>query len=256
MRKLIRFLVHKRIINNSFCNWFLIKLKLDKKIADYVHHYNNFNLDESKSLQVLSGYSEHPEVTEVLNSIKKKLNAYISEIPSDSSVLDIGCGPALFLSEFKESHEKYGLDLIPEMIKLAKKTVPKGTFYIGDFLKLKIEQKFQMISCVGLLVYINRSLIEYFFKKIHSLLENDGIFFLSYPHALEKRDLRFHDINYVQYSPVLIEKIVQDQFEVVEHLHVMDDRFVGEYDLHKYSHPINSTWKYYKNSSVLIVRKK
>ena len=256
MRRVIRFLARKRIINNSFCNWFWIKLKLDKKIADYVHHYNDFTLDDSKSLQVLSGYSEHPEVNEVLNAIKKKLNAHIIEIPTDSSVLDVGCGPALFLSEFKESHDKHGLDLMPEMIMLAKKTVPNGTFYIGDFLKLKIEQKFQMISCIGLLIYINRSLIEDFFKKIHSLLERDSILFLSYPHALEKRDLRFHDINYVQYSPVFIEKIVQDLFKVIEHKHVMDDRFVGKYDLHNYSHPIDSTRKYYKNSSILILRKK
>lgn len=232
-------------------------LGLDKKISDYCHHYNDFTLDTSKSLQEISGYSEHPEVTEVLNRIKQKLGNAINihDLPQ-KKVLDIGCGPALFLKEYPADFEKTGIDLMPEMIGLAKETIPDGKFYTGDFLKTKIEGKFGIVHSVGLLIYINKSKIETFFQKVHDLLEDDGIFFLSYPHALSKKDLYYPDMNYVQYSPNFIQFKASKNFEVLYHQHVTDDRYVGKFDETTYLHPIDPSWRYYKNSSIIILRKK
>ena len=69
-----------------------------------------------------------------------------------SDYLDIGCGTGSLLNLVYQSNPNinlYGIDLSEEMIRIAKRKLPKGTnLSIGDSEKLPYENgTFQMISC-------------------------------------------------------------------------------------------------------------
>src|SRR5688572_21725095 len=71
-------------------------------------------------------------------------------IPSDASVLEIGCGSGVLLSQIRAAR-KVGIDLAPAQIEAAKRRVPEGEFHVqaGELLDLTEttgrEQKFDVI---------------------------------------------------------------------------------------------------------------
>lgn len=257
MGGIIRALARKKILNNVVINNVLIGLKLDRKYSDYLHYYNHFVPDKTKTLQEIAGYSIHPEINAVLRQVHERLDQVRKTyLTNGDKILDIGCGPGLFLSEVAEQYKTTGLDITPGMIELVKEHSPKTTTILGNFLDVKLDQKFHLIQSIGMLIYINRGSLSAFFQKIHDHLEKDGIFFLSYPHALSKKDTWYPTIDYILYSPALIEKMAEKHFDILQHEHLTDGRKVGAYDKTKYLHPINPDSRYYKNSSVILLRKK
>jgi hypothetical protein len=96
---------------------------------------------------------------------------------------------------------------------------------------------------------------KHFLKKIHELLNTNGVLFISYPHAISSRDLTIPDINYINYSPEYLNGIVSKYFKIIQNKHILDDRDVKDYDRTPYK-PLNVNFdKTYKNSSILIVQK-
>lgn len=256
MSGIIRTLARKKILNNIAINNVLIALKLDRKYADYLHYYNNFVPDKSKSLQEIAGYSIHPEINAVLNRVHQELSTIRQKYlhPGDS-ILDIGCGPGLFLKDAASEYKTTGLDITPGMIEILREVSPSTKTILGNFLDTEIHEKFNLIQAIGMLIYINRGSLDRFFEKIYNLLHPNGIFLLSYPHALSRKDTLYPTIDYILYSPSLIEKIASGKFRVLEHHHLMDGRKIGKYDSVNYLHPINPESRYYKNSSVIILQK-
>lgn len=257
MSGIIRALARRKLLNNIPINNLLIGLKLDRKYSDYLHYYNNFIPDKSKSLQEIAGYSIHPEINSVLSEIHSRLEEIRKEkLKPGDNILDIGCGPGLFLKEAASNFKTTGLDITPGMLEILKEISPKTETIHGNFLDIEIEKKFNLIQSIGMLIYINRSSLDKFFNKVHKLLEEEGLFFLSYPHALSRKDTYYPTIDYILYSPKLIEKIASKKFMILYHEHLTDKRLVGRYDKTIYMHPINSDSRYYKNSSVILLQKK
>jgi len=257
MSGIIRALARKKILNNILINNLLIALSLDRKYSDYLHYYNNFTPDKSKSLQEIAGYSIHPEINEVLQQLHDRLTEIRKKkLSHGDSILDIGCGPGLFLKDAAADFKTTGLDITPGMIEIVKDVSPSTQTILGNFLDAKIDRQFHLIQSIGMLIYINRGSLDQFFNKIYDHLEENGLFFLSYPHALSRKDTYYPTIDYILYSPVLIEKIASKKFTVIVHEHLTDKRAVGKFDKLNHLHPINPDSRYYKNSSVIILQKK
>jgi SAM-dependent methyltransferase len=236
----------------------MIALRLENRIKTFIHPYLEFQPPHGKTLQEVAGFSLRPEINETLEKIHSKLKDTSKKfLPAyGGNVLDIGCGPGLYMDDFDKCHKLYGIDISKEMIKIASSRIPHAKFFEGDFLKIQINESFHLIYSIGMLCYISRCDIEKFFSKIHALLLADGILFLSYPHAISKWDLYYPDLSYIQYSPSLIEKIVSEKFEIIEHIHGLDGRIVGKYDVSPYKSLNPGTHRTYKNSYLLIARKR
>jgi len=256
-KKMIKYLLNS-FTNNILLNNFLILFKLDKNWNRTLNPYLSYKVNKNKTIQEIAGYSEREEINEVLFKSKKNLIEEIEKsLTEQDRILDIGCGPGMYLSLLKNSNYKlYATDISEDMLALAKKNVPEASFYKGNFMNISIPVTFNFIYCIGVLVYIRKSEIDDFFKRIHNHLEPKGILYLNYPHAISIGDLLYKDISYIQYSPTIIEKLIAPYFEIIEHRHAFDNRNIKYYDEQPYKSLNPDTDRTYKNSYLLIAKKK
>jgi SAM-dependent methyltransferase len=253
IKKTLRFLFNNVLFNNL-----MILLGLENKIKRHYNIYVDFKPDPNKSLQEIAGFSNRPEINEVLSKIHQVLiQTRDKYLPNQAHVLDIGCGPGLYLKNFPEPYFKiFAIDINKNMLEIAKRENPTLEFFHGDFISTEINEKFNLIYSIGMLCYIARNDIEKFFVKVHQLLEEKGIVFISYPHAISKWDLFYPDLSYIQYSPGLIESIVQPYFNILQHEHILDGRKIQDFDKNPYPNLNQNVNRTYRNSYLLVAQKK
>jgi len=244
------------LVNNMLLNNFFILTGLEKKMKKFTHPYLHFRIDTTKNLQETAGFSNRPEINEVLEKCHSDLQKVARKFfPDGGRVLDVGCGPGLYLKDFDKRYLLHGSDISEGMLKLAQRELPYAKFYPGDFMKIQFEEKLHLIYCIGVLIYISRTELDDFFRKAHDLLEPGGIFFLHYPHAIHWCDLFYPDLRYIQYSPALIQQTASKKFNILEHHHGFDGRVIHKYDEHPYKSTNPLTNKTYKNSYLLIAKR-
>jgi SAM-dependent methyltransferase len=247
----------QKIFNNVVINNIAIFFRIDKYLKRANNYWKNYKVIIGKTDQEVAGYSHVNDVQEAVDKTHAKLME-ISRgfIKTGGDVLDIGCGPGLYLKDFDQTFNLHGIDINTKMLELAKKNNPRANFYEGEFLSTNIGSKFDLIYSVGMLQYISKGEIKPFFEKIFSLLNKDGIAFISYPHAINIKDLFYPDINYINYSPLFLKHLILDKFMIIQNKHVIDDREILGFDKTPYFPSIKGFDKTYRNSSILIAQKK
>jgi hypothetical protein len=227
-----------RCINNILINNILILLKKDDLIKHWIYNWETWGYDENKSLTENVGSSPYPEIIKAVELSHEKLKKAVTHYcKPNCSLFDLGCGVGLYLQDFNKGYALSAIDMNSKFIEKANELVPDCNYYLGNYLKTKIDQKFDLIYSFGVFQYIERSQLHPFFDKIYQNLNKGGIFFLSYSHATSFNDTLYPDLSYIRYSPKTIEKIVKNQFIIKEHKHFYDDRKVSLYDKTPYFFP-------------------
>lgn len=241
-----------RLTNNLIINNLLIFLRLDSVIKPSYSAWLKFSCNPNKTLEENIGFTPREDVHEAIRKAHKDLNETVTKfLHKGDSILDIGCGPGLYLNDLKGNYKLFGIDISSDMVKEAKKLVPEATIYCADFFGQEFKTKFHLISSIGYLEYVPRSLISKYFKKIYELLEPNGILFMHYPHALSFYETLIPNIYYINYSPKFIEKICKKYFTIIQHTHCFDGRTIGRYDKIRYG-GINGS---FKNGCLIIAQK-
>jgi len=247
MRKIALF-----ILNNILVNQFLIVFKKDHTIKKYKANWSRVTYDHKKSLQENVGFSHEPNIEHAIKIVHEKLQAVALEYNA-TTVLDIGCGTGLYLSDFKPDTILYGTDLSAAFIEEAQRLVPQGHFIVGDFMKLNLSFKFDLIFSISVIEYIPPSQLLDFFKKAYANLNPGGILFIQYPQALSYYQTLYPDLSYVQYAPKHLEKTASGIFKIIRHSHAYDDRpLLKKYDRMRYD---SEKEKSFRNGAILIVQK-
>lgn len=246
------------LTNNVVVNNILIALGKDRYLSRRGNPYTTYVPAGSKSVQENAGYSNREEINQVLARSKKDLLLTAqTQLKAQAKILDIGCGPGMYLSLFKDGpYELHATDINAGMLALAKKEVPQAVFYEGDINDIAISETFDLIYCIGVLIYIPPSGLRAFIEKIVSLLSDEGILYLNFPHAISVWDSWYRDITYVQYSPSHVRKVLAPYFEIVADHHAFDNRRIDRYDQTPYKSLNPDTHRTYKNSYLLIAKKK
>jgi len=250
MRRLFLF-----TINNIGINWLMILLGLDHVAKQYISDWSKMRLNKQKTLQENAGFSHEKVVQEAVDRVHKKVQeAYGNHCKLAGNVLDIGCGPGLYLMDFPTTTPVFGTDLSEAFIKVAKSNLSNGKFKVGDFMKISFPEKFKMIFSISVLEYIPPSKLSAFFDKIFQELEPGGILLIQYPHAHSFWECLFPDLSYVQYGPRYVEKAARKSgFSIVSHKHSYDDRVLNfRYDSIKYDREME---KSFRNGAILIAAK-
>jgi SAM-dependent methyltransferase len=243
-------------INNVVVNNMLIQVRLEKTMKRFTNPYLRIKVDERKNLQETAGFSLLPDINEALEKFHTEVRlAARTYFPSGCRVLDIGCGPGLYLRDFDRSFQLFASDINDGMIRITRREVPAAKLYQGDFMTIPFGETYHFIYCIGMLIYISRTELDEFLHKVHSLLEPNGIFLLIYPHATSWYDLLYPDLGYIQYSPELVQCRAARFFRIIRHHHAIDNRSLGSYDRNPYSSRNPHTKRTIKNSCLMLAQK-
>ncbi|MFZ4766131.1 MAG: glycosyltransferase [Roseimicrobium sp.] len=95
---------------------------------------------------------------------------YRTMIPADASVLEVGCGDGGLL-DLLPNQDITGVDVAPESIELARKTVPRGAWHVAAGEGMQLERKFDVIILSDLLnvCYDAQDLL----RKLHEVSHAD-----------------------------------------------------------------------------------
>lgn len=248
LARIIKFFTNNILINNP-----LIWLGLDAFVLKNFGMYKRIRLDEKLSPQEMAGFSKRKEVQEAIDKthfdLTETVNRYLQ--PGDA-ILDIGCGPGTYLKDFEGKYSLTGIDINPQMIEAARRNIDGAQLILGDFLGHDFDRKFKMIYSVSVLEFIPPSKLRAFFRKAHHLLEEDGVLFLHYPHALRYIDTLYPDLFYIEYSPRKVEYELKNNYKIIKHQHGFDGRTIDLYDPKPYEPGIRT----FKNGYLLIALRK
>lgn len=118
----------------------------------------------------------------VLGSSKDSVDYVLSKIKrynkKAETVLELGCGTGNILHGLSKNYNVTGIDISLEMLKIAKKKIPKGKLYLQDIRNFRLEKKFDVILC--LYDTINHLTLfndwKKIFKNVYEHLNDNGIF--------------------------------------------------------------------------------
>jgi SAM-dependent methyltransferase len=245
--------IYSLLTNNMLLNNILIALGMDGSKELSLGQWKAFTYNPCATEQQNAGFSHKPEVEEALKRVKARLVETLSDhVPHNGSVLDIGCGPGIYLKLLSDRYQVTGIDVSTGMLQAAATAVPGARLFEGNFLSINFPHRFHAIYSISVLEYIPVSRINDFFKKCADLLEPGGVLFIQYPHALSRADLFYPDRNYIQYSPARLSKIASRYLRVLENRQSFDGRETCVYD----RNPYPAKGRIFKNGYLLIALKK
>jgi SAM-dependent methyltransferase len=86
---------------------------------------------------------------------------------SGNALLDVACGTGGHLEHLKRWYDVEGLDISPEMLKVARRQLQDVPLYQGDLLDFKLERTFDAITCLfGSIGYVKTR------KNLHRAIAN------------------------------------------------------------------------------------
>lgn len=107
-------------------------------------------------------------------------NYYCEILPEKAYVLDLGAGTGIPYAKLfiEKGFRVLGIDLSNEMIKIARKNVPKAKFKLMSMTDLRYKNKFDGIFSSYSMLQLNPSLFKETAVKIIQALKRGGIFYL------------------------------------------------------------------------------
>ncbi|MBW1849196.1 MAG: glycosyltransferase [Deltaproteobacteria bacterium] len=119
----------------------------------------------------------------------KQLEKYLRYlIPSNSSVIEIGCGTGDLLAALNPKIG-LGIDISPKMIEVARKKFPHLEFETGDFEDLQIGEKFDYVVSVETIGHVDD--IQLAFKELHKVCKPETRVIIVYYNYLWEPVLKF-----------------------------------------------------------------
>ena len=116
--------------------------------------------------------------------------AFVAMLPERGRVLDAGCASGRDVRHLLDLgvEHVYGLDLSPELARLAKKTHPDGSYAVGDVRKLPYRDGvFDGIHCMSVFLHLQPDSIREALSEFYRTLKRGGVVYLS-----TVADERFH----------------------------------------------------------------
>ena len=121
------------------------------------------------------------DVWDKATCMEGKLEEFISYLPQNGLVIDIGCGTGRDVKYLNlRGKNAIGIDLSIGMIKYAKNNNPDGNLCVMDFLKLGIKKNsITGIWACGSLLHIPKSDLVEALQKLYEILCNRGVLYLT-----------------------------------------------------------------------------
>jgi SAM-dependent methyltransferase len=122
---------------------------------------------------IISPPEEFVEETRFFNRI---IGKYSKTKPG--TLLHLGCGGGHNDSIFKKRYQVTGVDVSRPMLKNARKLNPENTYLEGDMRRVRLKERFDIVTSIDSLAYMNtRADLKAAFKTAYHHLKPGGMFF-------------------------------------------------------------------------------
>ncbi len=134
---------------------------------------------------------------------EEQFRKFITYIPKNARVLDIGCAWGIHLPLFAGIGSKLhyeGMDISKSMISIAKKRWPEHKFSVADVTDKKTlpKKKYDALWAAGILMHIPASEWQELFSNLESLLKPGGVMYFTIPLGKIRADIK-GDLRYFGY---------------------------------------------------------
>jgi 2-polyprenyl-3-methyl-5-hydroxy-6-metoxy-1,4-benzoquinol methylase len=155
-------------------------------------------------------------------------NVFINKMQKENArILEIGCGPgniSRYLMTKKPNYRIFGIDLAPNMIKLARINNPSAEYMVMDAKDIgSINEKFDGIICGFCLPYLSKEETHNLIKDSHELLNPEGILYMSFIEGDYKKSNyeysstgQFKTFVYYHQEDMIRKVIKENNFKVIE----------------------------------------
>jgi ubiquinone/menaquinone biosynthesis C-methylase UbiE len=109
---------------------------------------------------------------------RKELKEFAALLPKNARVLDVGCGAGIPVAEFlvESGFRVTGIDFSGNMLKLARKNVPKAVFISKDMNRLDFaENSFDGLTAFYSIIHVPREKHSLLFESFHRILKPEAI---------------------------------------------------------------------------------
>ena len=115
-----------------------------------------------------------------IGSRVKDIEIGLQKSPARDKVVEIGCGDGRDAVEIVKRVTYYeGFDPSIEMLKIARKKVPKGSFVLADALSYQYPGKLDIVYAFASLLHSPKDEIKQIFERVWQALKPAGIFYIS-----------------------------------------------------------------------------
>lgn len=158
---------------------------------------------------------------------KKEIEKFISLLPKNAKVLDVGCGTGVPVAKnlVDSGFDVIGIDLSESMLKLARKNVPKAKFIKKGVTKLDFEDNsFDGLTAFYSIIHVPREKHSSIFQSFHKLLKPNGIMLVCMGSEEWEGTEEFHGekMFWSNYSPEKSLQIIKEAgFEIIFDKHIV-----------------------------------
>jgi len=98
--------------------------------------------------------------------------------PGAKTLLELACGTGAILEFLSTTYEVSGLDLSTKMLSVARKKLPRASFFHGNMAIFALDRRFDVIICVFDSINHLLRFTEWrrMFRQVHAHLEEQGVF--------------------------------------------------------------------------------
>jgi len=147
----------------------------------------NNNILDQRSQQTAQAYNLNAKAYEQkfmnFGLYNDTFDELLNRISTHANLLELGCGPGnatRYIVAQSPNVSVHGVDVSPEMVKLASSNVPSATFQVMDVRKLTFSQKFDAVLVAFCLPYLAPEECSDLFTTISNLLHLGGYLYLSF----------------------------------------------------------------------------
>ena len=113
---------------------------------------------------------------------KRELEEFVSLLPRNARVLDVGCGAGVPFAKFlvESGLDVTGVDFSESMLKLAGKNVPEANLLKQDVTRLGLKaNSFDGVTSSFCIIHIPREKHSSLFQSLHGILKPEGVMLIS-----------------------------------------------------------------------------